>query len=47
VFRFSNLGTALIQSLDNMVQEGQITGAQRESVLKQFDKVRFGWGIDI
>lgn len=30
----------MIQSLDSMVQEGQITGAQRELILKQFDKVR-------
>ena len=40
IYRFSNLGTALIQSLDSLVEEGKLTGQQREIVLKQFDKVR-------
>ena len=40
IYRFSNLGTSLIQSLDSLVEEGKLTGQQREAVLKQYDKVR-------
>ncbi|KAK8796138.1 hypothetical protein WA171_004100, partial [Blastocystis sp. BT1] len=38
IYRFSNLGTSLIQSLDSLVEEGKLTGQQREAVLKQYDK---------
>lgn len=39
IYRFANLGTALIQTLDEYVQDGKITSEQKEMILKEYDKV--------
>ena len=40
IYRLTNLGTALTRSLDEFVQEEKITAEQKESILKEYDKVR-------